>query len=359
MATTVQIGHARGGPGHGGKDANGNVFYNPGEQGEELRVQTWYNQNSKRNGWHEIIRCKDANVVSAVVAANIKLCNSPLVGYNQYGRNTLYYALKRNGWSVDRYLASGEPTETDCSAYVYTLYCIAVPSLRDWMTDPGQVSHKDHAGKTEGQLREMAKAIDDREHSNCTYNGNIWEIFHRFGGGKFEIYTYKSSDQYADYLNQSEYINNVNNAKLGDIYNYYYAQGDGHAVMVVSLDGTAPTQGTAMDGRKTYSKSSSIGGSSSRSSSSSGGFSNRVRNISAATNITNTENNKVPLLATVSDFYKDKVLDKGSNRMEEFKSLKETLSNSAGNMGMDIYLPEELFDTNILKGSQESKTVTT
>lgn len=346
MATTVQIGHARGGPGHGGKDANGNVFYNPGEQGEELRVQTWYNQNSKRNGWHEIIRCKDANVVSAVVAANIKLCNSPLVGYNQYGRNTLYYALKRNGWSVDRYLASGEPTETDCSAYVYTLYCIAVPSLRDWMTDLGQVSHNDRAGKTEAQLQEMAKSIDAREHSNCTYNGNICEIFHRFGRGKFEIYTYKSSGDSADYFNQSEYINNVNNAQLGDIYNYYYAQGDGHAVMVVSLDGSAPTEGTTMDGRKTYSKSSSSGGSSSRSSSSSGG-----------TNVTGVKNN-VMKLSSSSKYYKNQFLKQNDNRKKEFESLQTSMTEGSLDMGMDIYLSQELYDSNILKGSQESKTVT-
>lgn len=96
------------------------------QTGREVFVRKWYPYD-----WDGIIHCLDENISNKVAEIAIKLANSNLVGYDQSERNTLYQALKKNGWDVDKYIKSGKCTETDCSAFVYACYCCVVPALRN------------------------------------------------------------------------------------------------------------------------------------------------------------------------------------------------------------------------------------
>lgn len=95
------------------------------QTGREVFIRGWYPYD-----WDGIIHCLDASVSKRAVEIAIKLANSNLVGYDQSERNTLYQALKKNNWDVDKYIKSGKCTETDCSAFVYACYCCVVPALR-------------------------------------------------------------------------------------------------------------------------------------------------------------------------------------------------------------------------------------
>lgn len=52
---------------------------------------------------------------------------------------------------------------------------------------------------------------------------------------------------------------------------------------------------------------------------------------------------------------KENVLKVSDDRKSEFESLRTSMTNNAPQMGRDILLTSELYDSNILKGSQESK----
>lgn len=95
------------------------------QTGKEVFIRTWYPYD-----WDGIIHCLDETVSKKAVEIAVKLANSNLVGYDQSERNTLYKALKKNNWDVDKYIRSGKCTETDCSAFVYACYCCVVPALR-------------------------------------------------------------------------------------------------------------------------------------------------------------------------------------------------------------------------------------
>lgn len=95
------------------------------QTGREVFIRSWYPYD-----WDGIIHCLDNTVAKKAVDVAIKLANSNLVGYDQSERNTLYQALKKNNWDVDKYIKSGKCTETDCSAFVYACYCCVVPALR-------------------------------------------------------------------------------------------------------------------------------------------------------------------------------------------------------------------------------------
>jgi len=95
------------------------------QTGREVFIRNWYPYE-----WDGIIHCTDTEIAKKAVDVAVKLANSNLVGYDQSERNTLYKALKSNGWDVDKYIKSGKCTETDCSAFVYACYCCVVPSLR-------------------------------------------------------------------------------------------------------------------------------------------------------------------------------------------------------------------------------------
>lgn len=105
---------------------NNSIVGNAGDQtGKEVHVGSWYNYP-----WDIALRYRDSEIAVKAANAAIKLANSNLVGYDQTQRNTLYEALRRNSWDIDKYIKSGEKTETDCSAFVYAVYCCFIPSMR-------------------------------------------------------------------------------------------------------------------------------------------------------------------------------------------------------------------------------------
>lgn len=69
-------------------------------------------------------------------------------------------------------------------------------------------------------------------------------------------------------------------------------------------------------------------------------------------NISSTSNNVMRLSSANK---KDKsVLKQDDARKQEFESLITLMSSNAPNMGRDVIITSELFDSNILKGNQES-----
>ena len=119
QASIDEYGNTRGGQ-------PGDQRISVGKKGE-TNISDWYKRSG---GWDELIRCKDESIAKKAAEYIIKVTNSHLVGYNQGNRNTFYQALKKYNWNIDSYIASGEKTETDCSAYVYAIYCSLIPSLR-------------------------------------------------------------------------------------------------------------------------------------------------------------------------------------------------------------------------------------
>ena len=92
---------------------------------KEVCSRSWY-----RKPWGIMLRYKDENIAKQAAIIAKKLADSNLVGYDQNQRNTLYQALKKNDFNVDKYIKSGVKTETDCSAFLYAVYCCVIPSMR-------------------------------------------------------------------------------------------------------------------------------------------------------------------------------------------------------------------------------------
>ena len=108
MAKTVYVGSAR-------SDENGKA--NSGKagdqkQGKEVSTQAWY-KHSK--GWRVF---RPIDPVHALTIAKIMrwACESDLIGYDQYQRNTLYNELAKAGFTGNPALTKA--VETDCSALV-------------------------------------------------------------------------------------------------------------------------------------------------------------------------------------------------------------------------------------------------
>lgn len=74
----------------------------------EARLGNWY-----RFGQTEIFRWKDRNKAAKYAEAVRALCNNKNVGYDQGGRNSLFFMLKANAWDYKKVTS---PCETDCSA---------------------------------------------------------------------------------------------------------------------------------------------------------------------------------------------------------------------------------------------------
>lgn len=107
-------------------DSGRNGLAKAGDQTtKEVCVRDWYNKP-----WNIMLRYKDKEIAKKASEIAVKLANSNLVGYDQNGRNTLYQALKKYNWDVDAYIASGELTETDCSEFMYVVYCCLIPEMR-------------------------------------------------------------------------------------------------------------------------------------------------------------------------------------------------------------------------------------
>lgn len=122
---TVYVGSAR-------SDENGKAYGGKaGDQksGREVSTQAWY-KHSK--GWR-VFRAKDPAKAAKIAECMEWACASPLIGYDQWQRNTLYNALEPNGFK----LALSKAVETDCSALVRVCMAYAgitgVPSdFRTW-----------------------------------------------------------------------------------------------------------------------------------------------------------------------------------------------------------------------------------
>lgn len=95
------------------------------QTGKEVCVRSWYSKP-----WNFMLRYPDETIAAKAAAAAVKLAKSNLVGYDQSERNTLYKALKSVNFNVDEYIKSGKKTETDCSAFVYAVYCCFIPMMR-------------------------------------------------------------------------------------------------------------------------------------------------------------------------------------------------------------------------------------
>lgn len=111
----------------------------PGDQtGNEVSLTDWYSKP-----WNVMLRYPNRTITDKVMKIAVKLANSPLVGYDQSGRNSLYKALKKYNFNVDLYIASGEKTETDCSAFVYACWCCVLVDMRSDDNAPTTSEMKD------------------------------------------------------------------------------------------------------------------------------------------------------------------------------------------------------------------------
>lgn len=87
------------------------------QTGKEVCVRSWYNGN-----WNVVLRPKSATVAETMASACETLCNSNLVGYDQWQRNDLWDELAKVGFDPAKLKTK---TETDCSAFVTALAKIA------------------------------------------------------------------------------------------------------------------------------------------------------------------------------------------------------------------------------------------
>ncbi len=101
------------------------------QTGKEVCTRSWYSKP-----WGFMLRYPDASIAQKAAVIAQKLANSNLVGYDQNQRNTLYTKLAAYGWDVDKYIASGVKSETDCSAFVYACYCCLIPGMRSTTNAP-------------------------------------------------------------------------------------------------------------------------------------------------------------------------------------------------------------------------------
>ena len=102
---SIKIGHAAGdekGGAHGGQAGD--------QTGRETRVQDWY-----ASGWTVVLRPKSPDVAEKMATACETLCNSNLVGYDQWERNTLWDELEKVNWDPKKLVTK---CETDCSAFM-------------------------------------------------------------------------------------------------------------------------------------------------------------------------------------------------------------------------------------------------
>lgn len=95
------------------------------QTGKEVCVRSWYSMP-----WEIMLRYPDKTIAEKAAIAAVKLAKSNLVGYDQSERNSLYKALKDVNFDVDVYIRNGKKTETDCSAFMYAVYCCFIPGMR-------------------------------------------------------------------------------------------------------------------------------------------------------------------------------------------------------------------------------------
>lgn len=120
-------------------DSGWNGKAKAGDQtGNEVSVTPWYDKP-----WDFMLRWSDKSIAEQAVIYALQLANSELVGYDQSQRNTLYRELKRVNWSIGSYIASKVATETDCSAFIYAVYSLLIPSIRSDSNAPTTAEMKE------------------------------------------------------------------------------------------------------------------------------------------------------------------------------------------------------------------------
>lgn len=103
---TVRIGHAS--IDENGKANSGTA----GDQtGREVVTRNWYDKP-----WNVVLRPKGAALAEQSASACEAACGNPNIGYDQYGRNTLYAKAKAAGFDL---AAITEPCECDCSSLMH------------------------------------------------------------------------------------------------------------------------------------------------------------------------------------------------------------------------------------------------
>lgn len=115
---------------HASISENGTVNGEKGDQShKECCVREWYKSSSKP--WHTVLRHPNYQIAKKISYVAEKLANSDYVGYSQADRNSLYKALERSGFDVDKYLLTKELTNTDCSAFAtVSAVCAGVDRLK-------------------------------------------------------------------------------------------------------------------------------------------------------------------------------------------------------------------------------------
>lgn len=119
----VMIGSAR--SDERGRAAGGKAGDQKG--GKEVSTQSWYRH---KLGWRTF-RAKDPAVAKKMAEAMRMLCDTDLVGYDQWQRDTLYDALEKLGWDL---MKLAKAVETDCSALIRVCAACAGIFLPDFTT---------------------------------------------------------------------------------------------------------------------------------------------------------------------------------------------------------------------------------
>ena len=99
--------------GHASIDENGSATGGRGgdQTGKEVVIRSWYNKP-----WNVVLRPKRAELAEKSARACEAACANPNIGYDQYGRNTLYEKAKAVGFDL---AAIAESCECDCSSLMH------------------------------------------------------------------------------------------------------------------------------------------------------------------------------------------------------------------------------------------------
>lgn len=99
--------------GHASIDENGKTTGGTaGDQtGKEVVVRTWYN-----GSWHTVLRPKSSTLAEKSAAACEAACANNKIGYDQYGRNTLYKQAKTVNFDLSKITTA---CECDCSSLMH------------------------------------------------------------------------------------------------------------------------------------------------------------------------------------------------------------------------------------------------
>lgn len=135
------------------------------QTGKEVCTRSWYSKP-----WDVVLRYKDSKIAKKAAEIAKKLADSNLIGYDQYQRNTLYQALKKNNWDVDKYIKSGVKTETDCSAFMYAVYCCLIPAMRSDSNAPVTSTMKNF------YIKHGFKAYSEQEYLSSDANLKVGDV---------------------------------------------------------------------------------------------------------------------------------------------------------------------------------------